>query len=107
MRADLDAVKTDCVSVGLTFAQIELGLSSLREKVGKIEKSFVDFKDKIVRLVVVKILELRKAESRGMSHLNEHIKHQKNESKRKPDEFKRDSQRKSSEGEPSQSLVVL
>lgn len=52
MNADLDTVNADCVSVSSILAQIELGLSSLCEKIGLIEKSFTDFKDKIVRLVV-------------------------------------------------------
>lgn len=42
-----------------------------------------------------------------MSHLNEHIKHPANESKRKLDESEGDNQKKSLEGGTSQSLVFL
>lgn len=107
MKTDLDAIKIDCVSVSSILAQIELELFSLYKEVGLIEKFFTDFKDNIVRLFVAKVLESKKAEFRGMSHLNQHIKHTANDSKMKLDESKGDNQGKSSESGTSQSLVIL
>jgi hypothetical protein len=106
-RVDLEAVKMELAYLSCTVAHMEAELSSLRKKVGLIEKSFANFKDEIVRLVVAKVLESRKEESRGMSLLHEHIEQPTNKSKRKHDDSEGGKERKSSEGGTSQSLVVL
>lgn len=106
-RVDLEAVKMELPYLSCTIAHMEAGLSSLREKVGRIEKSLTDFKDEIVRLLDAKVLELRKEESGGMSFLHEHIEQPTNKSKRKHDDSEGGNERKRSEGGTSQSPFVL